>query len=300
MGCPCSVSDPTQYLQCAGDTVRLIAPQSVMTTYAAQAGASSSNYSMCLTMAFLAARRMEYWKVQPGDCGSPGTAVLGTTPVIEKYVQSGLQTGAAVDPEPISKGILAGVAAIFGGFTAHHAAAVATEQQTLCGVAGGFNSLMTQLESAVAGGQLSAINANSVMDSAFLTLNASLNQIKKGQNAAWGYQIAMTALKNFAEGVVFPALEALANGQAPGSVNANQFNTTGTTPAPFAYAPPPPNSNPLGLGTVGLFQGASGYTPAPMTGTNMGTGVTSASIPFSLTPGTILVIGGVAFVASEL
>jgi hypothetical protein len=296
MGCPCDVNDPTKYLSCAGDTVRLIAPQSVMTTYAAQAGASSSNFSMCLTMMFLASRRMEYWKVNPGDCGSPGTQVLGSTFKIETGVIAGLRTGAAVDPEPISKGILAGVAAIFGGFTAHHAQAVATEQQTLCGVSNAWNYVADQLEQGLAAARISAVQASGILENAYSQLNPQLNAIKKGQNAAWGYQIAMTALKSFSEQVVFPALEALGEGQVPAPA---PLTITNAPPTLSTYVPPAPNINPLSQG-VGGYQGNSGYVPAPLTGTNMGVGETSSILPFSLTPGTIVLIGGVAFVASNL
>lgn len=299
MGCPCDVNNPSSYLSCAGDTVRLIAPQSVMTQYAAQAGASSANYSMCLAMMFLAARRMEYWKVSPGDCGSPGTAVLGTTFKVETGVIGGLRLGAAVDPEPISKGILTGVAAIFGGFTAHHAAAVATEQQTLCGVTNAFNYTMNQLETALTSGQITAVQASAVLENAFNQLNPNLAAIRSGQNAAWGYQIAMTALKNFAEGVVFPALQSLAMGQVPVTPGvANTFNLPTAPPSLPSYVAPPPNGNPLSI-NVGGYQGQSGYIPTPMNGQNTGIGETSNLLPFSITPGEIILIGGVAFVASQ-
>lgn len=297
MGCPCDVNNPAQYLNCAGDQPRLIVPQSVMTTFAAQAGASSSNFSMCLTMMFLAARRMEYWKVSPGDCSQAGTAVLGSTPKIEAGVQMGLRTGAAVDPEPISKGILTGVAAIFAGFTAHHAAAVATEQQVLCGVTNGFNYLMSQLEASVSSGTIDPQTAAGIIDSGYNQLNSSLSPLKKGQNAAWGYGIAMTALKNFAEQVIFPALSSLAQGQAPPPIGA-PLSIGYAPPSLPSYVPPVPNSNPLAA-TSG-YQGASGYTPTPLTGGNGGVGLTSSILPFSITPGTIILIGGVAFVASRL
>jgi hypothetical protein len=300
MGCSCDVNNPSTYLSCAGDQVRLIAPTAVMTTFAAQAGASSSNFSMCLTMMFLSSRRMQYWKVNPGDCGSPGTAILGSTFKVQTGVQTGLRIGASVDPEPISKGILAGVASIFGGFTAAHAAAVSTEQQTLCGVTGSFNYVLIQLENAVSSGQVSAVNAAAILEQAFNQLNPSLTKIKKGQNAAWGYQIGMTALKNFEEQVVFPALESLAHGQVP-TVSSLSPSIGPTIPASVPtlpnYIPPVQNINPLPIASG--YQGASGYTVAPLTGGNQGMGETSGILPFSLTPGTIILIGGIAFVASR-
>lgn len=296
MGCPCDVNNPASYLSCAGDQVRLLVPQSVMTTFAAQAGASSANYTMCLAMMFLASRRMQYWKVTPGDCGSSGTRVTNTSSIVEQYVGAGLATGAKIDPEPISKGILTGMAAIFAGFTAHHTAAVASEQQILCGVTGAFNYTMGQLESAVSQGAISPQNAAAILDGTFNQLNSDLAPIRKGQNAAWGYTIAMTALKNFAEQIVFPALASLAQGQPPAF--APSLSIPLAPPTLPSYVAPAPNNNPLAVASG--YQGASGFIVNPLTGGNGGVGETSSILPFAITPGTVLLIGGVAFVASRI
>ena len=241
---------------------------------------------------------MEYWKVQPGDCGQPGTQVLGSTPVIESYVMKGLGTAASVDPEPISKGILSGVAAIFGGFTAHHAAAVASEQSVLCGVTGSFNYLMNNLEAALLNGRINANDASTILQQATPQLNAALNTIKSGQNAAWGYQIAMTALINFANAVIFPALQAATVApQVPAAQQPSVASQVIPTPA---MGQPVAMPGELMLGSGGYVQ-----TPATpgMNANNMGVGPAYApagiNLPFTLTPGTIIVIGGVAFVASR-
>jgi hypothetical protein len=309
MGCPCDVNNPATYLNCSGDVPRIIASRAIMMQYAALAGASSSNYTMCLTMTFLAARRMQYWKVVPGDCSSAGTQVVNTSGQVEVGVQRGLATGAAVDPEPISRGILAGVAAIFGGFTAAHAQAVASEQNTLCAVSQSFNYVATQLEEAVSAGQLDTANASSIMEQAIIKFNAQLNPIKSGQNAAWGYQIAMTALKNFEEEVVFPALQTLAQGQAPSApATGTGLNIPTFAPsAPATYVPPTPPQIPALSQPISLlpnsagnsYQGASGFVPTQMTGTNMGVGATTSILPASITPGTVVIIAGIAYVASR-
>lgn len=294
MGCTCDVNNPQTYLGCAGDAVRQVTDKSTMTTYAAQAGASSNNWSMCLAMMFLYSRRMQYWKVTPGDCGSPGTAVLGSAYQIEKGAGTGLATAAMVDPEPISKGILAGVAAIFGGFTAHHAAAVSSEQSTLCGVTNSFNYVLNQVEQGVMNGQITAVTGASILQQAFGQLQGNLNSIKKGQNAAWGYQIAMTALNRFEQEVVLPALEA-SHQLLPASAPSSQV-TINNPAAVLAsqqnpYVAPLPNPTQV-LSSVGAVGG--------MNANNSGEGPTSLNLPFQLTPGTIVLIGGVAFVASEL
>jgi hypothetical protein len=241
-------------------------------------------------MMFLYSRRMQYWKVTPGDCGSPGTAVLGSQFQIERSAQVGLGTAAALDPEPISKGILAGVAAIFGGFTAHHAAAVSNEQSTLCGVVNAYNYVLNQAEQGVMSGQINANTAAGIVQQAFGQLQGNLNSIKKGQNAAWGYQIAMTALNNFEMKIVLPALQAshqLAGVPATSVVQ----NTPASNVQPTAYVP-----QVIAPTQVLSSQGAN----SGMNANNSGVGPTSIGLPFQLTPGTIVLIGGVAFVASEL
>ena len=293
MGCPCDVNNPQSYIGCAGDIVRQIAPASVMMQFAAGAGASSSNYSMCLAMMFLYSRRIEYWKVAPGDCGSPGTAVIGTTFQVETGVTKGLGVAASVDPEPISKGILAGVAAIFGGFTAHHAQAVATEQSTLCGVSNSFNYMMNQLEPALLSGQVSAVNASAIMHNAVPALNASLNSIKSGQNAAWGYQIAMTALVNFCDQVVFPALEA-------NSPNAKPTPAVNQNAVPVYQQPPPGPAMPQPVAITPITPELIGSPSPGMNANNMGVGPLSGSLPLSITPGTIVVIAGVAYLVGRV
>lgn len=302
MGCTCNNSDPTQYVVCAGDSIRIIAPQSVMTQYAAAAGARSSDWTMCVTMAFLAARRMEYWKNSPGDCGSATRLQLSSSSQAIGIAGKGLGAVAAVDPEPLSKGILSGVAAIFGGFTAHHAQAVNTEQATACNVSLSFNYVVGSLEPAVASGQLTAVQASAILAQAYGQLVPQLQAISKQCNLACGHLIAMSALKNFFDDVVFPALEAAANSQgqtfssvptnpfAPPPSSSPLFSAPVKTPAPVVPTALPPN--------VGSYQGSSGFLPQPMNANNMGVGRTSSG--GLLTPGTIILIGGVAYVASKV
>jgi hypothetical protein len=306
-GCPCDKSNPNQYAICAGDTIKIIAPTSVMTQYAAQAGAKSTDWTMCVTMAFLAARRMEYWKNTPGDCGSATKLQLTGSFTGIATAGKGLTAAASLDPEPISKGILAGVAAIFGGFTAHHAQAVATEQSVACNVSLSFNYVVGSLEPAVAGGQISAVQASAILGQAYGQLVPQLQTIAKPGNLGYGHLIAMKALYNFFDDIVFPAMEAAARSQGyaapPPSFTAppaNPYMPAPSSPplftAPAAFPQPPaPSALPPSVGT---FQGSSGYVPIPMNANNPGVGPTGAASGW-LTPGTILVIGGIAYVASK-
>lgn len=278
-GCSPPATGQEYATECASAALQPLAPDSVLMQYAAQAGARSSDFTMCLAMAFLITRRLLYWKRTPGDCGSPaqvqGNLGLG--------IGSGLGGAASVDPEPVSKGILSGIAIIGDLFGAHHAQAVATEQMTLCSVSVQFNSLLVQIEQAVKGGQISPDQASAYLQQANSALDSTLAGIAKQCDAACGFRIGMRALVSFMSDIGFPAL-------APSNPVSGLFPTppVASPGAPGTYNPPPASTSPF---------------PPPsriFSGGNAGFGPTSTpSLPFSIDPGTILIIGGVAYVASR-
>lgn len=133
--------------------------------------------------ACLIARAFLYEKQSPGDCGNAGgfnISGAGTNSNITK----GLATAATYDPEPISKGILSVFASIGGVFTAHHAQAIVTEQQTLCTVSQQVNQAWFQIDSAVAAGTLSSSVAISTLQSVDSQATTEMARIKKTCNAA--------------------------------------------------------------------------------------------------------------------
>lgn len=293
MGCKCATS--LDYAACAQAAVQQITDDNTISHYAAMAGATSSNWTMCVVKAFLYARRLIYYKSTPGDCGTSGFNIDTTT----LGIAAGVGGAAKVDPEPISKGVLSGLSAIFGLFGAHHAQAVATEQATICAVSTYFNQALVALENAVKAGNMGPDDASQIISQVADQLDPKLAAIAKPCNASCGFRIGMRALVSFESEIVFPALvpsnlpDALFSQPvtpspgAPGTYGA----PGGTAPLPVASVPPLLAPNPSYV-----YYGASGPTPSPMNGNNGG-----APGPSSLlTPGTILLIGGVAFVASKV
>src|SRR5262249_7036679 len=147
-GCGCGtdvLTDAACYAQKYGATIIVPEPNATLKMYAAKVGAPTggkNGWVTCLVAAFIITRRVIYSKNTPGDCGAQVRPQLGTTGL----VTVGLGNAAVADPEPISKGILSGLAAIGGVFTAHHVQAVQTEQNTLCDVAGKYNGSAEQIE----------------------------------------------------------------------------------------------------------------------------------------------------------
>lgn len=306
MGCGCQPGTGTwdAYLACGAVTPQPLAPDNILQNYAASAGAQSSNFTLCYAVACLKARRLIYWKQSPGDCGASGFSLNQTT-LIEASVGKGIGTAAQVDPEPISKGILAGVATILGGFTAAHAQAVATEQTTLCNVTIAYNSSIVPLEQAVKTGSLSPDQASTILSQIAAQLDPSLAAIAKPVNFAAGFRITLKALVQFNADVVFPALAPTSLVQAlsptppvasPGA--AGTYNVASTVSAPGLV---PGNA----VGLASSYQGASGYTSTPLTGAAFQNipAVAQASapsgLPFNITPGELIVIGGIVYLASK-
>lgn len=289
-------------------------PDSVLMNYAAMAGARSSDFTMCLAVACLIARRLIYYKCSPGDCGAPGFALTGYS-ATEVGVTKGLTVAASADAEPISKAILTGMAAIFGGFTAAHTAAVQTEQTTLCQVAVNYNQAAQGLEQAVSQGVMLPAQAASVMDQITAQLDQVLAGIAKPCNASCGFRITLAAMDKYFGEQVYPALAPSINiplvtpiSAPPPIASAATPGTSGiqgsalATPPPVPIATPAPVINqPLSPG-VGSYAGASGYIATPLTNQNIGVGATASAglqLPPNIPVGAIVLIGGVAYIASR-
>jgi hypothetical protein len=279
-----------------------VAPQplvedSALQNIAAMAGARSADFTMCYAVACLKTRRLIYYKVNPGDCGTRNFDLNSS----QLGVSAGLSVGAKVDPEPISKTILTGLATVFGGFTAAHAKAVQTEETTLCQVSANYNAAATQIEIAVQQGALSTDDASQLLSQIAGQLDPVLATIYKPCNFSCGFRIALKALVAYNTQIVFPALAPhavagappvslqplpVASPGAPGTYQSGQSvgQVPGAYPVPDQYPSSP-----------SLYQGASGAIAVPFNANNAG--VTN---PVNLDPGTILIIGGIAFVASKL
>jgi hypothetical protein len=302
MGCGCQSGEGDHwdnYLSCGQVRPQPLVDDSILVNYAASNGARSSDWTLCYSVACMKARRMIYWKVNPGDCGSSAFDFNNSATVAAK-VGSGVAIGAKADPEPISKAILTGVATITNIFGAHHAQAVATEETVGCSVAAGFNSAMISLENAVSSGMMNPQQASQVLSQIGPELDQNLQTIAKPGNFGSGMRIALRAVINFSNDIVFGALTPTALSEVPVAAPAASPGAPGTyvdysTNQGGIQVPPAFPVSPS------YYQGASGYTPTPLNANNVGVGATaSLQLPGSISPGTIVLIGGAAFVASRL
>lgn len=310
-GCGCAVPNNKDtwdaYLQCGAVTPQPITDDMTLLNIAASNGASSTTWFMCYAIACMKARRMIYWRVNPGDCNSNALGLNSST-IVESMVGRGLGSAATLDPEPISKGILTGVATILGGFTAVHAQAVATEETTACAVAVGYNQAAEALEQAIEQGVMTPNQASALLQQIIVQLVAKLSPIVKTGNFGFGMRIALYSMQQFCTDVLYNALVPQtqlaavpppASPGAPGTQITPPGYQTQNYGAPPLAAPlyPVPPQFPSAPST---YQGSSGFIPTPLNANNGGVGISSSILPANLTPGTILLIGGVAFVASEI
>ncbi len=149
-------------------------------------------------MACLLARRLVYFKNQPGDCGTKTPVNFGagvTAAKVGSYASLGAGTAAGgVAIAETAGALTAGTAGtvalaatgiglavlpftIWGMFSAHHAAAVANEQANNCAVATALNQALAAADQA---------NAKGI---SFQTLKSSLEQVR----AAALKQVGLTA-----------------------------------------------------------------------------------------------------------
>jgi hypothetical protein len=206
-GCSCQPPNTgDSYAACTGSAAVSTDSAATLGMYAASAGASSTGpnaWMYCLAIAFMRVRRFIYYKQNPGDCGSKTSIQIGTVGAIGQ----GLLAGSVADPEPVSKGILTALGSLANLFGAAHAAAVNTEQSTLCDVAVAYNQNATSIENALASGQITLSQAVQYLDGLVSNLMPHLQSIAKTQgDAAQGYIIALNALMAYNTAVVYPAL----------------------------------------------------------------------------------------------
>ena len=275
--CGCKAgSSGTQYAQCAGATIIDPQPDSVAQMYAGKVGAPTSgpnSWVVCVIASMIATRRFLYWKNSPGDCGQNTAIQIGATGVIG----AGIGTAASADPEPISKGVLSGIASVLAVFTASHAKAVATEQATLCDVAISYNKNAFALEQLLLNGQYTPQQALAVLQQVVAQLKPYLGDITKQGNAAWGYNYALQALVLWNQDVVYPELyRAQSAAIAPGSPAT--VGSGGVVVAGTGSASLPPGSVPTDI-TSALTQAVStGQLSLPLVAILAGLGLVVARI----------------------
>lgn len=188
-----------------GFTVRY-ADMQQLEVYANRVGSSDGRIPKTVhfvVLASLATNRITYCRKSQGDCGTPGSVSLG----VGGSISRGTKAASAFDPEPISRGILAGIGAITGFFTgAHHAQAVLTEQTRLCGVANDWNGFAEAMEVGLSSGKVQLQDAMVQLKLVYSTLVSEAQSIEKPYNAAFHYHKALDALKIWNEEIVFPSL----------------------------------------------------------------------------------------------
>lgn len=138
--------------------------------------ATDCNWSTDSTMIHLALRGLFY----QGPCGQERLGTAGA------LVGGGLGTVSSITSNPafaanpvgaavsIGSGIVGSVLSIF---TAHHVAAVRTEQSTICAVSDAANQGIPQIDAAVASGQISAAEGIDAMSQLVQQLKNALSQI---------------------------------------------------------------------------------------------------------------------------
>jgi hypothetical protein len=120
----------------------------------------------------------------------------------------------------------------------HHAQAVANEQSTICNVAGYFNPLLKQIDSAVASGQITDQEGIAAIRQISDQAIAGLQSIYKPCNAACVFQAILRAHKDFV-GYYYPILSPRTTftAQAPGQAPSTYNNPPGAVPDSGATAP---------------------------------------------------------------
>jgi hypothetical protein len=243
----------------------------------------------------LRARGLVYFKSNPGDCPSvakPSLSNADITGLATKVGTTGLAAGLA------ATGALVGVAAgaataglaaigtVIATIFANHAAAVADEQQTICGVAGLTNGIIPQIDAAVASGKITPTQGIAAMQGYVVQLNAQLSAIEKTCDAACVFQGILNAHADFASTFypgICPAgvLQAQAPGQPP-------------------QTPTPPSAPPSVTGSV-TVQGSGGVASVPTAKDAFGNTVPLTNAFFSSAQGTASVgMAGQFFNGPEL
>lgn len=224
--CAPKTNQPQGYASCVGLPILSHDPISVLQGYAASAGASSTDFTMCLTVAFLLTRRMIMYKVNPGDCGTTASAISNSGLLTDLQLSQlglgavkaassvGVQLGGALSgiaggvasAIPIIGSVLSTITSIFSAISQHHALAVANEQKILCAASAAYNQFATQVEQGLTLGSISLTQATQAMEQVASQLDQALSTIAKQGNASYGYRIALRALRQYNEKVVYPSL----------------------------------------------------------------------------------------------
>lgn len=213
MGCGCKSPSGADYLTCNG--VSTVYTEAEVSPYAHRVGALIGD-QLCLIVACLRINRIIYYKQSPGDCGSP-TSGLSTTLAVSKGLSGGSSAAGAVGGLATAGssfalaatgiGIVVGIGALITGIIgAHHAAAVATEQATLCDLSNKWAQYASAVEQGVASGQYNLQDANTNLASAIQQLDAGIQHIYKSCNAACYYRKVLQALLIFNKEKVYPSL----------------------------------------------------------------------------------------------
>jgi hypothetical protein len=184
--------------------------------------------------AMLRAGRLFYQKSTPGDCGSPsalpgitsgqitGLAGTGASALTGVIGAAGIIGGAAT--LGITSAISVAVAGIEDIF-AHHAQAVANEQDTICRVMLYFNGAKQSIDSAVRNAQISSDAGMAYLKQVIQSAKTGLQTIVKTCNAACWYIGYLNAFSNY---------------------STTWYDTIAPTNVIFAQAPGGP---PTGMGT---------------------------------------------------
>jgi hypothetical protein len=171
----------------------------------------------------LIVRGLVYWKTNPGDCPAPTELSLGDAQATQ--LAGSVASGIAAMAGATLPGIGLAVAAITTIFE-NHAKAVATEQETICGVIGVINQVIPYYDGQVKAGKISPSNAYSGMQAYIAQVTGQLQSIAKtsGDAANW-YAAFLLAHANFCK-TYYPAIApaqvvAVAPGSAPVTVSSS-------------------------------------------------------------------------------
>jgi hypothetical protein len=175
--------------------------------------------------ACLIARGIIYFKNNPGDCGTPTQIQPSTTTQIEQGAAAGISSMAG----SVLPGIGPFLNAIVGILGQAHTQAVATEQATICQVAGVINQVFAYYDTLVATGKLDPSDAYTGMQAFLNQANEQLQAIEKTCNAACVYQGILKAHAAFCQ-IYYPAISPISvSPHAPGAAPSSLGNVPGGT-----------------------------------------------------------------------
>ncbi len=190
-----------------------------------------------LATACLIARGMIYWKSNPGDCGTASRVDLSNSQITGEV--GGAISGIASMAGASLPGIGVAVQAIESIF-AHHAQAVAKEQQTICSVLRVMNQVFRYYDQQVRSGEISPSTAYAGMQTYISQVTERLQTIYKVCNSACVWIGVLQAHSDFVE-VYYPAIAPMqASAHAPGG-------------APSAYGTTPGGVIQVGGATIAQF-----------------------------------------------